>query len=68
MFPGPAVPAQPSRKIMWTVRRSFDAVIKVQHRLTARAQRTLHDQAMNALVAIGGLVDLLGWVSVNTLI
>ena len=53
---------------MWTVRRSFDAMIKVQHRLTGRAQRALHDQAMNALVAIGGLVDLLGWVSVYSIL
>ena len=48
---------------MWTVRRSFDVVIKVQHRLSVRAQRALHDQALNALVAISGLVDLFGWVS-----
>lgn len=48
---------------MWTVRRSFDAMIKVQNRLLARTQKALHDQALNALVAIGSLVDLLGWVS-----
>lgn len=48
---------------MWTVRRSFDAMIKIQHRLTGRAQQMLHDQLLNALVAVGGLVDLFSWVS-----
>jgi hypothetical protein len=47
---------------MWTIRRSFDAAFKIQNRLLSRAQRSLHDQARNALVAVGGLVDLLGWV------
>lgn len=62
---GPVVPAKPSGQIMWTIRRSFDALIKVQNRLLSRAQQTLYHQACNALVAIGGLVDLLGWVSVK---
>lgn len=40
-------------------------MIKVQHRLSTRVQQTLHDQARNALIAIGGLVDLLEWVSIK---
>ncbi len=67
MLPGPQIPAQPSGKIMWTVRQSFDAVTKVQHRLTAHVQRVLHDQTMNALAAIDRLVDLLGWVRFDSL-
>lgn len=61
----PVVPAKPSGQIMWTIRRSFDALIKVQNRLLSRAQQTLYHQACNALVAIGGLIDLLGWIQLN---
>ncbi|EFX83255.1 hypothetical protein DAPPUDRAFT_315704 [Daphnia pulex] len=59
------IPPEPSGQIMWTIRRSFDAAFKIQNRLLSRAQRSLHDQARNALVAVGGLVDLLGWVQLN---
>jgi hypothetical protein len=59
------IPPEPSGQIMWTIRRSFDVLFKIQNRLLSRAQRSLHDQARNALVAVGGLVDLLGWVQLN---
>ena len=52
---------------MWTIRRSFDVLFKIQNRLLFRAQRSLHDQARNALVAVGGLIDLFGWASVKSL-
>ena len=56
------VPLEPSEKIVWSVRRSFDAVFKVQHRLFHRANQVLHAMSLNGLIILGTVVDLFEWV------
>lgn len=59
------VPLEPSEKIVWSVRRSFDAIFKVQHRLFHRANQVLHAMSLNGLLILGTVVDLFEWVQQN---
>jgi hypothetical protein len=58
-------PAEPSKKIIWSVQRSADAAFKIQHRLSARAQLSLHDLGLTGLLYTGVLVNLLEWTQTN---
>ena len=57
-------PSEPSQKLIRTLRRSVDAIVKVNHRISNRAQRSLNQQTAKALVAVGGLRDLLAMVNI----
>jgi len=59
------VPLEPSEKIVWSIRRSFDACFKVQHRLFYRANQALHALSLNGLIILGTMVDLFEWVQLN---
>lgn len=55
----PALPEEPSQRVVWTVKRSIDAAVKVPNRLTRRAQNALYDLAVNALLTVSSFFDLL---------
>lgn len=59
------LPIEPSQKILWSVRRSYDAVVLAQHRVSLRAQHVIHDLGLNGLITIGYLIDLFTWVSAS---
>ena len=59
------VPTEPSQKILWSIRRSYDSILMAQHRVSLRAQHVLHDLGLNGLLTVGYLIDLFQWVSEN---
>lgn len=59
------VPTEPSQKILWSIRRSYDSILMAQHRVSLRAQHVLHDLGLNGLLTVGYLIDLFQWVMAN---
>lgn len=58
------MPIEPSKKIVWSVRRSIDAIAKVQHRMMYKMNKILHALSLNGLLILGTVVDLFEWVFV----
>jgi hypothetical protein len=59
----PTDKTEPSQKILWSIRYSYDSLLTAQHRVSLRTQHVLHDVGLTGLLTVGYMIDLFQWVN-----
>jgi len=55
------IPEQPTQKMMWSARRSFELLTKTRDRVSHRVQQSLRNLGWSGMVYTGALFELFSW-------